>query len=792
MIRAITLLAPLCILCGDGFAADQIATDDVGVDSAQWITAESRVTNVPNYVTHFRLHLPLAEKPETFLVRVTGDSIYQLFVNGLPVISGPASGDPQKWRFDEVDLSPHVVAGENVLAAVVWHPAGPWAAPMCMMGKAPGFFLEGDSHSIVNTGTGAWRTFVNPAYGPRKAEVNGYFALGDFEEMDGRLYPWGWETAAFDDRAWTKAVVSPEKYTLVPRETPPLEHRPDRLASVRKADGVMVPEAFLTGKHPVVIPANTTATILFDRRELINAYPEVILRGGSGSRVKMSYAEALFGEQKTKGDRDVVDGKTWVGSTDEYIADGGTNRLYRPLWFRTFRYLRLHIRTADEPLTVVDVRGKFTGYPFVERAAFDAGDAELKRIWDVGWRTLRLCAVDHFYDCPYYERLQYAGDTRIQALVSVYVSGDDRLMRKAIDLFNDSLGDEGLTASRYPSKLRQIIPTFCNWWIAMIDDYRLLNGDKEFIRKQVPAMEAVLRRFEAFADPETGLTTFSEIGQWDFVDWAGHLNHRKESKEGLKTPSGLLSLNHVYALDRAAEIMRYLGDEPKARDYRARSARIRSAVYARCWDQEKGILADDPRMNRYTEHMNVLGILTDAIPPGQQRAVMDKILDGKPKMTKATIYFRFYYNRALVKTGLADRYLDTLGLWRDQLKLNLSTWAEKPEPSRSDCHAWGSSPNYEFLATVAGITPAATGFTRVRIAPALGSLQKIAARMPHAHGMIHVQLQRNGAAGITGVVILPPGLSGTFEWGGKNITLKPGKQSVAVDESDGKIDHVQR
>jgi hypothetical protein len=203
-------------------------------------------------------------------------------------------------------------------------------------------------------------------------------------------------------------------------------------------------------------------------------------------------------------------------------------------------------------------------------------------------------------------------------------------------------------------------------------------------------------------------------------------------------------------------------------------------VYARCWDNEKGILADDPRMNRYTEHMNLLGILTDAIPPAQQRAVMEKILNGESKMTKATIYFRFYYNRALVKTGLADRYLDTLGVWRDQLKLNLTTWAESPEPSRSDCHAWGSSPNYEFLATVAGITPAAPGFARVRIAPALGALKTITARMPHARGMIEVQLQRAGAAGITGVVTLPSGLSGTFEWGGNTIALKPGKQSVKV------------
>jgi hypothetical protein len=46
--------------------------------------------------------------------------------------------------------------------------------------------------------------------------------------------------------------------------------------------------------------------------------------------------------------------------------------------------------------------------------------------------------------------------------------------------------------------------------------------------------------------------------------------------------------------------------------------------------------------------------------------------------------------------------------------------------------------------------------------------------------MIEVKLQRTGAAGITGVVTLPAGLSGTFEWGGETIAINPGEQSVRV------------
>ena len=57
----------------------------------------------------------------------------------------------------------------------------------------------------------------------------------------------------------------------------------------------------------------------------------------------------------------------------------------------------------------------FTAYPFEERASFDSPDPDLKKIWEISWRTARLDAHETYMDTPYYEQLQYVGDTRIQA-----------------------------------------------------------------------------------------------------------------------------------------------------------------------------------------------------------------------------------------------------------------------------------------------------------------------------------------------------------------------------------------
>ena len=148
-------------------------------------------------------------------------------------------------------------------------------------------------------------------------------------------------------------------------------------------------------------------------------------------------------------------------------------------------------------------------------------------------------------------------------------------------------------------------------------------------------------------------------------------------------------------------------------------------------------------------------------------------------LVQSTYYYSFYVLEALRKAGLADRYIEQLAPWRAMLALGLTTTAESPEPTRSDSHAWSAHPNYGRLATVLGIRPASPGFRSVRIAPSLGPLKLAAGRMPHPLGDIDVRLERSGELGLRGEVTLPPGLAGAFEWNGKTLQLRPGRQEVS-------------
>jgi alpha-L-rhamnosidase len=90
---------------------------------------------------------------------------------------------------------------------------------------------------------------------------------------------------------------------------------------------------------------------------------------------------------------------------------------------------------------------------------------------------------------------------------------------------------------------------------------------------------------------------------------------------------------------------------------------------------------------------------------------------------QVTYFYRFYLTRAMVYCGMADRYYRELTPWQDMINLGLTTFAEKPEPTRSDGHGWSASPNYEFLATICGIKPLTPGFNSILIQHALESFK---------------------------------------------------------------------
>jgi hypothetical protein len=770
---------------------------------ASWATHPTAPLREP-LVLHFRRSLDLAAVPASYPVRVSADNRFILYVNGHRVGDGPARGDLAHWRYELFDLAPLLQPGKNLITATVWN-FGVYA-PLAQISDRTAFLLESEATgaSSISTPEG-WLVEVEPGQRPLPRVANGfweYMAAGWGEEIDGARYDWEWNSPSAVGPAWVPAsspiresiypsvnrahsadTTGDNPWGLVPDSLPAMEYSPTEAGkTVRQSIRVDSPGqegSTLLGylEALVTVPAASHAYLLLDRKTLTTAYPQLTVSGGKGAKIRLTYSEALYDKDQHKGDRDEIGDHKALGLSDSFLPDGGRHRVFEPLWWRTWRYLDLDIETGSEPLTLESLNASFTAYPFEERASFHSGDAELDNIWEISWRTARLDAHETYMDTPYYEQYQYVGDTRIQALISYAVAGDDRLARQAIAAFDQSRTPDGLTMSRYPSSLPQIIPTFSLLWIGMVHDYWQYRPDPEPARAALPGTRTVLAWYAAHEQPD-GL--LQKLPWWSFIDWVSE--HQEIPTYDAQGESCVTTLEYLGALGEAADLEKSLGDLQLAARYQARAAHVRDGLFNKCWSASRGLVADNPAQKNFSQQANILAILYDVVPKERQQEVLRRLLAIEPGTTpdgtlSASYYFRFYLARALDHAGLADEYLRSIDPWRKLLPLHFSTWPEVPGNTRSDSHAWSAHPIYDLLTLVAGIEPAAPGFATVRIAPHLGSLPALKAAFPHPEGLIEVAYQRQGA-GLDATITLPGKLTGVFIFNGQSWPLTPGLNRI--------------
>lgn len=760
---------------------------------AAWVWHPDVPLSSPAWVL-FRNRFDLGGPVDDIVLRVSADERYVLYLDGRPISRGPSRSDLLRWGYRTVHTG-SLAAGPHVLAAVARHLG--CEAEIAQIGQAGGFLLaaEGPLAEILDTGTQAsgWLCKLDPSRsrGPQ-FYGSAFFSPLRTETIDGRLATWDFASLDCDPAGWveprrlnnaeTYCVLDPSTpWWLVPDPLPEMEYRPERFSRVARIEGGDAADwqALIADNAPLTIPARTSVTVVLDRGHLTNAYPAITVCGGAGAEILATWSEApVNAVTGQKGNRHVVEGCTLPGHQDRFLPDGGPHRTFETYWFRPFRYAELAIRTAEEPLTIERFDLFFTGYPFERTATFEPAGPELDlaAIRELGWRTLRLCAHETFFDCPHYEQLQYVGDTRIMAVLTYLESGDDRLARKAIDDWYGSRMPDGLTASRWPCRLRQVIPTFSLYWIGMLHDFWRYRGDLDFVRGYLPTARGILDWFHAHRRSD-GL--LGPLPYWCFADWTKGWAHGVPpgAEEG---GSALLSLLFAQALGWAADLHAGAGMDTHAAQMRNLRGAIEQAVQSECWDSARQAYADTPARRSFSVHVQIqaaLNGLDDADPARRLllRSVPD--LGGDGGFTPlGTPYWYYYLFLAMERTGLADRILDLMTPWRDMLADGMTTCTEVFGPSRSDCHAWGSSPNIFFLSSVLGIEPASPGFRSVRIAPHLGPLTGVRGSVPTPRGTIRVDI-----APPTGRVELPEGVNGIFHWKGRETALRPGRNDVRLD-----------
>lgn len=757
--------------------------------NAQWITAPgSHPTEYGVYV--FRKTFELTAVPQKFTIHVSADNKYRLYINGEFIGIGPIRNDIEHWLFDTYDLAPYLKSGKNTIAAKVWNEGAQKAEAQISL--RTGFIMDGEGEaSLVATGK-TWKARQDLGYAPTPVTVYGYYASGPGEQVQMDKSIKGWYRLELDDHHWPEAIPlfegvpktkvgaygAPNGWMLTPRSTPALEFSSEKSPWIKKVEGMSLgPGVF--GNSKVAIGPNRKASILLDQTYLTNAYPTFYFSGGKGTSIKITYAEALYGPERSKGDRNDIDGKKIIGRYDRIIADGSAVQEFTPLAYRTYRYIQLDIETQAEELTLMGFESTFTGYPFQLKASFGSDNQEHQKILEIGWRTARLCAVDSYLDCPYYEQLQYIGDSRIQALVSYFNSGDDRLIKQTIEQISYSQQPEGVTFSRYPSASPQYIPPFSMWYIGMLHDYLRYGSDRDFLKQKINSSRMVIQYFQSMQDEGGSLGT---LPFWSFVDWAEGPGWRDGVPPiGKDGKSAILDLQMLLALRYAADLEKYIGVPSLGEAYLDAAERLKATIRKDYWSDEAGLFADRTEKDLFSQHANALAILAGVVHGEEAKSIGQRVFRLDRNMVEATLYFKYYVHQALIQVGMGDQYLSFIDVWRKALDMGLTTWAETSdlEKSRSDSHAWGSSPNIEFYRTILGIDSDGPAFSKVVIRPHLGEFNQLNGKIPHPKGQIEVSYDLRQVP--VAIIKLPEEINGSLIYKGKTYPLKGGDNTIRLE-----------
>ena len=764
--------------------------------SASWISAEDIALKEHN-VIHFRKTFELSEIPEKFNVKISADNQYRLFVNGKYVCKGPGRSDLEHWYFQTIDLAKYLKTGKNVLAAKVVN-FGPTRG-FSQLSHLTAFLMEGETEKeqFINTGNNGWKAINNPAYFPKKVLwqqridiTQGLYVANPTDSIIGENYLWGWQNHDFNDSDWKAAkyldisayrfnnvsgIFYPDGWLLYER---PIKNRietREEFPVFYNFDGL---KELQTLKN-LTIPAHQKMSILIDNKVMSLGFPEMILTGGKNSHIKVSYAETLFHSDRLgKDDRNKIEGNQLIGYADIFMPDGEENRLYRPNWFRSFRYIQIDITTKEESLKIIDYYNQKSEYPIELKASFITDNDFLNSLMEPGWRTATLCAQDLLMSDAYYEQMQYIGDARIHGEALQYFSGNDDLVRQMLMQADWSKIPEGLTHACYPDGFNLTIPIYSLVWIDIIYDQMMWAGDKKFTSQFDIGIYTVLEWFNKKIQ-DNGLV--GPIDWWAYADWCVDWKSGVPPG-GLEGNSALFSLHFSYTLKNAAKIYRFIGKKHLADIYEKQAKQLLESVNHLCFDAEKGLYSDTPEKKYYSQHTNIFAVLASAVEGKKAQEILTKIFTEKG-LSEIGLYFHYYLFEAFNKTGMDENFQNQLSGWKEMLDNNLTTFTEVAltgsRTQRSDCHPWSCSPNIHFFKTICGIMPVKAGFEKIQIAPNPGELKVIDAGFNHPKGDIKIKLRFENTD-VNGEITIPENMEAEFLWKGKLEKLKAGVNKISL------------
>jgi hypothetical protein len=746
----------------------------------KWIWSPLLSENQENQYVEFRLEFDLETAPETACLRISVDTNFAAWMNGEFIDCGQFGDFPDARTFSTLDLSDYLQPGRNILAILVhycgvdhfsYYPgdAGLW------------YELEVDG-GVLAASDDRMQCRISPCYlQEESARFNpqmGFTFHFDASRDD------GWRKREYCcNETWQSAFITSQREVPRPRPLPMLAIGSPSTSSIMaqgliKRDsrpGQTVAEQmqldFMSARRswelfddfspvssPAALPVRLSDAnlegadgfyVILDLGREECGFPSLDLHSADGCVIDIAVGEHLDDLRV----RSSIGGRNFAS---RYVACPGDQNFTEYLHRYAGRYVQLHITQQSGALELRYAGIIPADYPVTPAGEFNSSDSLCDRIWSVSRRTLHLCMHEHYEDCPWREQALYANDSRNQMLCGYYAFEGYDFARVSLDLLSRTTGADGYQELCAPMKHDLTIPSFTMTWFLAMNDYLMYSGDKKFVAGKFPLMKRMIEGY--LKEVNDGLLPCPPGKRyWHFYDWAPGLDGTMDEDctkfstvEGVRFDAPFNFL-FVMALQSAANVAGWIGEEDVASQWLERVEQIKVAAHDTFWDGDRSAYrsyAGDRANLHFAELTQSLAILAGAGTDGIHRDLRETLMRDENGLTTTTLSQSLYkFEAILLDESCGPFVLNAIKRdWSQMLFAGATSFWETLRGgwdfhhAGSLCHGWSGIPVYFYGAYGLGIKPLAPGFSRIQVKPLLG-MEGLKGRVPGGTEVIGVTLE---------------------------------------------------
>lgn len=706
-----------------------------------------------------RRHFALGKRVAKAQFSIVGLGYYEAWINGLRV--GDQVLDPPPSAYDKTaysrtfDVTHSLREGGNAIAVTLGRSYfatptmskdlfglsnAPWRAEPRLLAQLDIVFSDGTTQRVISDGK--WKI----SDGPTRDSL----ALG--EQYDARQARPGWTGASYDDSRW--------------------QHVHEQPAPTQKVVPAGMPPVRVTGMlNPVKVIRSAAGTQVYDFGRDTAGWARITVRGTPGTTVKLTYGEQL------KSDGTVYQsGVTTTAAlthVDSYTLGGRSTQTWEPSFTRHgFRYVEV---ATSAPLTSFRIQGRVVHSDLASTGSFRSASKLLNTIHENQQTSLLSNLWGIPTDTPWRDRQGWTADGYLY-LDSASLNFDvQQLYTQWLRSWRDSQQPDGslpvvapdaggldsLGISNDPSWSGALIPTVWNLY--------QYYGSPSVLRDNYDAMVRWMDLMRDKIAETGGLYTGFSFGDWATPGSEANNNIILAPPEGSELTASA-DLYHEARL--LAKIAKQLGHTADAARFTATATGIETAFNAKFLDADAGVYRTTRDVG-YRQTSNLVALAYGLVPKKSQDAVFANLV--KDIINRGT-----RLNTGGIGTKLLLPVLSDHG--RGDLAYALATQTEYPSwgnwvksGASTSWETWSiggpdQSMNHPFLGTIddwfygylAGIRPAAPGYSKVLISPLFpAGLDSASATVTTAYGKVTSSWKRHHGK-VTLTVQLPKGSQAEF------------------------------